>query len=575
MAKQNHVASFNIGPTRGTRGHFSGDITVTADAAKILPGIVGGDRISQVVMNRYHPALDSQLALFAVIGRTSERLSFNRFNEFMRQIFCLVAPAGDIVDQARVNAGWTGTARAGLSAYSGTRAYQLVKEAADIFLQSQCGVWPTDKLGFPKDPMPFDQGRNEKEDTNLFPKRREQRHFGDKPDAPGEDLGERLERPESDFTRSKLNEFWDRYVNRVEGNVVDTTPYFRSILDKLRGVPIKTEDPGQDPDCNGILSRKLQNPCLIELIWSYWMEQGMMVQAINALSLRFQNKRTAETDVLARFDVDPLRPLSNLLFGYIQDEQNRLTLVRRSYEYDHHYGLRLIGRAVPPLQPADSRSGFLEAFHNLLRECARYYKAITNTFIVPDTFPALNALRELQLILTEGMHNQYGDLPSTARAEMLTQQWLLSRPELLQFVGQRTMVPYPEPWIGYVDTIRQLQGWGDTTCRHFRDLAICGERVLLAVRFGDWADNNNEVSAALFMSLFREDVQTYIHAYRAVTGVDLGLEDVHARDPQLVVTQPSDLLARRAPARGPGALPPGSRSAGALPMASRPPATVR
>jgi hypothetical protein len=284
-----------------------------------------------------------------------------------------------------------------------------------------------------------------------------------------------------------------------------------------------------------------------------------MVQSINALAMRFQNQRTTERDILSRFDLDPLRPINNLLWGYIQDEINRLSVVRRAYEYDHHYGLKLEGKVVPQLQTADSRTKFLEAFHNLLRECARYYRAITNTFVVPDTYPALNSVRELQLILTEGMHNQYGDLPSTARSEMLTQQWLMARPEMLQFIGGRTMVPYAEPWMMYVDSIRQMHGWGDTGIRHFRDLAIYGERILLAVRFGNWADNQDETAAALFMAAFREEVQAYIHAYRAVTGIDLGvMDDVRAIDPRLLTAQPSELINRRTPT-GAHRVPVGSR----------------
>ena len=98
----------------------------------------------------------------------------------------------------------------------------------------------------------------------------------------------------------------------------------------------------------------------------------MLVQTMNAISRRFQNVRApGDRDPLAHLEIDPLRPLNNLLWGYIQDEQNRLTVKRRAYEYDHHYGLTLYGKAVPTLRPADSRSKFLEAFHNLLHHARR------------------------------------------------------------------------------------------------------------------------------------------------------------------------------------------------------------
>ena len=90
--------------------------------------------------------------------------------------------------------------------------------------------------------------------------------------------------------------------------------------------------------------------------------------SLNAVTRRFQNIRSPSSpDPLANLEVDPLRPLSNLLWSYTQDEQHRLTVNRRNYEYDHHYGLRLHGRAVQTFRPADTRSQFLEAFHHLLR----------------------------------------------------------------------------------------------------------------------------------------------------------------------------------------------------------------
>ena len=63
----------------------------------------------------------------------------------------------------------------------------------------------------------------------------------------------------------------------------------------------------------------------------------------------------------------------------------------------------------------------------------------------------LNALKDLHLILAEGAHNQYGDLPWTARVEMLIEQWLLARPEMREFLGGRAMVPIPSA------------GWGRST----------------------------------------------------------------------------------------------------------------
>ena len=100
-----------------------------------------------------------------------------------------------------------------------------------------------------------------------------------------------------------------------------------------------------------------------------------------------------------------------------------------------------------------------------------------------DAFPVLNCLRELHLILAEGAHNQFGDLPTTARAEMLIQQWLLARPEVRDFLGGRPGVPYAENWMPHMDTLRTMMNWNDASIRHYRDLAVYGEQLLLSVRY--------------------------------------------------------------------------------------------
>ena len=96
--------------------------------------------------------------------------------------------------------------------------------------------------------------------------------------------------------------------------------------------------------------------------------------------------------------------------------------------------------------------------------------------MIPDGFPVLNSLKEVHLLLAQGAHNQYGDLPSTARAEMLIQEWLLARPEMRDFLGGRVMVPYTEAWMDRVDSMKTLQGWSDVTITHFRDSECMASR---------------------------------------------------------------------------------------------------
>ena len=103
-------------------------------------------------------------------------------------------------------------------------------------------------------------------------------------------------------------------------------------------------------------------------------------------------------------------------------------------------------------------SQFLEAFHNLLHVASVFYQKDDDTTVLADAFPVLNALKEVHLILSQGAHNQFGDLPATARIEMLMQQWILARPEFAEFLPTRAMVAYPEPWMDRVDAMKKLQG---------------------------------------------------------------------------------------------------------------------
>jgi hypothetical protein len=141
--------------------------------------------------------------------------------------------------------------------------------------------------------------------------------------------------------------------------------------------------------------------------------------------------------------------------------------------------------------------------------------------MIADPFPVLNALRDVHLLLAEGAHNQWGDLPWTARHEMLMQEWLLARQEFRDFLPTRVMVAYPEPWMDRVDAMKRAQGWTDTSVRYFRDLGVFGEQLLLSIRFGNWSDVFDREQAGNWARYWRQEAQWYIHAYHTVTGVDL------------------------------------------------------
>jgi len=478
---------------------------------KVRP-VAAGDSVS-VSMRRAAAAPTIDQTLWVVIRKSAEAVRFDNYDEFVKRWMC---------DDPRLPGQRRPRSYSSSTPFPFIDAYKRLKVASELFLMSNCGV-----AGHALDKIDFS-------DLNLSE----------------ESL--RLGRP---VTQEDIEKIWESYLVTVNGDsepILHTLPYLQLARERLKEYPIRRQPPERlshedmVEKCYGILQEKLTNPCLLELIWSYWHEEGMLVQTMNAISMRFQNQRSRfGRDPLADLDIDPLRSLNNLLWGYIQDEQHRLTLPRRVYEYDHHYGIPLCGRAVPTLMSTDGRSKFLEGFHNLLTVTSVFYKEDDDTMVVADGFPVLRALKDVHLLLAEGAHNQFGDLPSTARTEMLMQQWLLARPEMREFLGSRIMVTYKEGWMDRVDTMKRLQGWTDTSVIHFHDLATFGEQILLSIRYGSWGDIDHPENAANWARYWRPEVQGYIHAYRAVTGVDLAGEVSDPRHAALRYLPPSVHLRNR------------------------------
>jgi hypothetical protein len=458
-----------------------------------------------VSMSRTETEPTEDLALWTLIRNSTDALSFTNYLHFIDGVFCndKALASGPPFEQARFalkNARFQTLRGRRFLPFVDADAYRVLKAATEAFVMVNCGV-----INDAFDP----------EGDNSYLDRR---------DIP---------------SGLNLARMFDKYLETEDG--IPMLPYLAVLRRKLPDIMVVDRNPDEDL-CFGIIQKKLSNPCMIELIWSYWQEEGMLVQSMNAITRRFQNVRGGTADPLSNLEIDPLRPLNNLIWGYTQDEQHRLTVVRRNYEYDHHYGVRLAGRAIREFRPADSRSKFLEAFHFLLRLCSAFFRQDDDTTVKADAFPVLNALKEVHLILSQGAHNQFGDLPSTARIEMMMQQWLLGRPEFREFLPTRIMVAYPEPWMDRVDAMKKLQEWTDTSVMHFRSLAIFGEQLLLSIRYGNWSDIFEPTPAFNWTRFWRPQIQGYIHAYRAATGVDLAGEQ---RDPVAEGTLPSVLLRRR------------------------------
>jgi hypothetical protein len=447
--------------------------------------MIGGDVRVHLQRPASEPTRDE--ALWFAIRERTHAISFERYRRFINRVLLWEenAPMPAPIERRLRDLG---------AHLHGTGAYQVLKIATEVFLLMECGV----RVGR--------NHRDEFENAPVDSARRSDRNCGELADRLSEYLGCPPQLP---------------YIRRV---VEAAFPDYELSTSKGRH----------------LLIDKINEPCLLELIWSYWHEEGMLMQTMNALSRRFQNiRKPGDRDPLLNVEIDPLRPANNILWGYVQDEPNRLTVARRASEYVHEYDLALYGKAATGIQLADRRSKFLEAFHNLLYQSSVFFKEDAQTTVIADGYPLLNALKDVHLILAQGAHNEFGDLPWTARAEMLLVQFILARPEIRDFLQSRAMVPYREPWMPQVDAMKTLQGWTDVTVTHFRDLGVYGEQILLSVRYGDWSNIDNEDSAKNWARFHKEILYAYWNAHRAVTGIDLTNPDT------VDSTLPAILLQRR------------------------------
>lgn len=443
---------------------------------------------------------DLNVSLWQSIRNRTDAISFEPYKIFVDEAFCAEDNAG--IKRRTLN-------------YNGVDAYKMLRSLTEAFLILNAGVFIQIPPGSTREELEASEKSRMGRDIAL------------------EEISDRL----SDYLEP-------------QGGL----PYLRRIVRALNDQRVVTDE---GPDCLFVGENQLifddgmRQPLLLELIWSYWHEESMLVQAINAVSLRFQNRLNGgNRDPLSNLAIDPLRPLGNLLWGYVQEEYKRLTVNRRAHEYASHYGLKLVGKAVSDLQPVDTRTKFIEAFHNLLYMTTVFYKQVDDTTVNADPFPVLNALREVHMILAQGAHNQFGDMPWASRAEMLTQQWIMSRHEMSDFLRGRIMVPYEEPWMGAVDTMKTLQGWTDTSVSQFHRLARFGEQLLLSIRYTDWVDINDPEPARNWALYWRAEIQNYIHSYRATTGVELTAEAAMTQPAEVRYRMPSELLLERLSSNG-------------------------
>lgn len=526
--------------TPATTTHPAGDAAL-ATPVQVPPPYEREDLAAQqplhVALMRSAASSTEDQALWTAIRNRTEAISFGRYSAFIHRVLCsdtatdAAVCGGAGADNASMVTAAISARRADIAArpsIHGVDAFQLLKLATYAFLVIEAGVAvqpPRDARTGAIVTTPPAPG-NDPQPNSI--------HAA----IPGE--ASRLGR---EVTYAQAQDALTTYLQTQVGTVGGVAlPYLKRVAEAM--VESGVQEEGM-PWCDHLLRHRLGCPSMIELIWNYWTEEGRLAQAMNAIILRFQNRRSGASDALSPLALAPLRPMSNLLWGRVQDIPNQLSVSRRAHEYAYAYGFALRGRAVDDLAPVETRSQFTEAFHGLLVRAAEFYRADANTTIVPDGFNLLQALKELHVVLAMAANNQFDELKRQARVESWCDQWLLSRPEMGEFLRARVMVPYPAKWMGAMDTLSRLQGWGEGTVSHYHYLATAGETLLLSVRYGDWTAALDQASAVNWVRFFRPEIQNYIHSYQAVTGVDLGAPVVDTRKADLRFVAPPTLLAAR------------------------------
>jgi hypothetical protein len=281
---------------------------------------------------------------------------------------------------------------------------------------------------------------------------------------------------------------------------------------------------------------------LVEPIWSFWLDAAQLARLTTVMAARQIEAHMPGSSRIPKLDLPP--PLIALLKTWFDEHRNGDRASARAANYVAHYGLHLPGdRSRPDVKS----SRFLDAFHTVLLEALRH-KASPR---MSDPGYLVLLLRRLHLnlahtasLIVEGVptpdvFTRLGMSLSLGRADLLTAQWLLARPELVAALRGAILVPYAERWAPPLDYLRHLTGAIDSLTFFYYELASTSEPLLLSVRFGNWPEAS-AAAATNWANFWHAEILRYLVAYQEVTGIPL--TEASAKDRS---TQPAEAIERR------------------------------
>ena len=471
--------------------------TVVVQAA----AAVSPEGVLPVSLQRTQAVSTPDQMLWTLIRNRTEAISFRRYREFIDGVMCRGV---DVRNPLR--------SPTSVLNFTGTQAYEVLKQATDTFLMQECGVVDAGGLcvtpeGF-LDPRLMESELADPDVADVFLEQ-EPRRYG---------------RPGTPVTLDLLKSLRAQYYEDLskENNVL--LPYLKIISDRLSDLPLKSAN-DINGNCYGILRSKLTGPLALELIWSYWHEEGMLVQTLNA-------DPGPVPEPAPRCRSRPAGPLRSRPAAAAEQpasgagprtSSHRLTVRRRAAEYEHEYGLTLLGRAVP-----DRRLGghagrrFLQSFHTLLHLRYLFFKEDDDTTVIADGVPAAQRAAgdasdpgrgRAQPVRRHAVRGPGGDADHAVDAGPAGDARVPRRPD---HGAVRGAVDGP----GRLD---EAAPGLDGRQRHPLPRSGCLRRAARCCRsgYGNWSVVNDPQQAANWARYWRPEIQRYIHAYRAATGVDL------------------------------------------------------
>jgi hypothetical protein len=209
----------------------------------VITGLIETE--TKVTLRRTFVGPTDDRALWPAIRNRTAAIGFDRYKKFIDCVFCVNPPLDPFTDARTKILSYLDNCpdepAKPLSIY-GPYAYGVLKLATQIFLTLESGVVIRDNTdGKPKI---FDI---EKERTRV-----------------------------NDFslTVENLKHELQAYLAPA-----DQLPYLDRIIKNL--ITLDAQNPDEVlPYCLGVLQFRLTAPSLIELIWSYWLEEGMLVQLV-------------------------------------------------------------------------------------------------------------------------------------------------------------------------------------------------------------------------------------------------------------------------------------------------------